>query len=98
MLLALGGGAIIWAATSMAPLPTTRNAPVPTAREVGICVTPEGVCNARSAPTGDPCSCPSPLRGEVRGRIQRLTALPDAQAEWSTGDRDDERWGRLTGR
>lgn len=95
IVLALGGGAIIWAATSRLPVP-----PVPPATaigEPGICVTPMGLCNAPALPTNYPCSCPNPLRGMVRGHIERLGNAP---AMLDTRDellRDEDQWGRIDG-
>lgn len=79
-------------AAAVAPVrgPTTG----PGAR-TSVCVTRSGLCVAAPARAGDPCSCPHPLRGSVRGHIEREGAAPQrSQArDWPGEDDLDPRWG-----
>lgn len=81
--------------------PPTIAAPAraPTAAGAGtrmsVCVTRSGLCVAAPARAGDPCSCPHPLRGSVRGHVEREGAEPQrSQARHWPGEDDlDPRWG-----
>lgn len=48
----------------------------PPAAQPRVCVTIEGLCGAPSAPAGDPCRCPHPLRGMVPGHVEILGGEP----------------------
>ncbi|MFO1073241.1 MAG: hypothetical protein U1E17_11340 [Geminicoccaceae bacterium] len=96
LVLALGVGALIWAATSR-PLPTSLPAAPAATLTPGICVTPSGLCNAPAAPTRQPCSCPNPLRGTVWGHIERVDNPPAALDDHDAPLRDEDQWGRVAG-
>ena len=54
---------------------TSGRQPAPTVG-AGVCVTPQGLCQAPASRAGDPCSCPHLLRGMVPGHIERLGTSP----------------------
>jgi hypothetical protein len=102
-LLALATAAgVVWGAASIGwqarPSPSATR-PTPTSAQPGICVTEHGLCGAAaSTRTGDPCSCPHPLRGFVPGYVERLNvdAGPAHRMGRETED-DRDPWEKLEG-
>jgi len=102
LLLLAGAGGLVWGFTSIGwqarPLPSATRAAAPTSIQPGICVTEHGLCGAAPARTGDPCSCPHPLRGFVPGYVERLgvDAGPAHRMGRETED-DRDPWEKLEG-
>jgi hypothetical protein len=102
LLLLASAGGLVWGFTSIGwqarPLPSATRAAAPTSVQPGICVTEHGLCSATSARTGDPCSCPHPLRGFVPGYVERLGADSGPARRRSHEAADDRNvWEKLEG-